>query len=55
MIINKRNPLEGGYVYWDQMKQGTGKKFIDWILDIGSDINRLFISIENIINRIQRK
>jgi len=46
MIINKRNPLEGGYVYWDQMKQGTGKKFIDWILDIGSDINRLFIDIQ---------
>ena len=46
MIINKRNPYEGGYVYWDQMKQGTGKKAIDWALDIGSDTNRLFIDIQ---------
>jgi len=46
MIINKRNPLEGGYVYWDQMKQGTGQKWADWALDIGSDTNRLFIDIQ---------
>ena len=46
MIINKRNPLEGGYVYWDQMRQGLGKKWADWILDIGSDTNRLFIDIQ---------
>ena len=45
MIINKHNPLEGAYVFWDQMKQGTGKKAIDWALDIGSDTNRLFLDI----------
>jgi len=46
MIINKHNPLEGGYVYWDQMRQGLGKKWADWALDIGSDTNRLFIDMQ---------
>ena len=40
-IINKLDPEKGLQVLTDQMKQGAGNKYLDFVLDIGSDTNRI--------------
>ena len=45
-IVNKRNPSEGYFIMYDQMKQGSGIPFVESGLDIGSDVNRIFIDVQ---------
>ena len=45
-IVNKRNPSEGYFIMYDQMKQGSGFPLVESGLDIGSDVNRIFIDVQ---------
>ena len=45
-IINKKNPKEGYFIMYDQMKQGSGFPVVESWLDLGSDTNRIFIDIQ---------
>ena len=45
-IINKKNPKEGYFIMYDQMKQGSGIPLVESGLDVGSDINRIFIDVQ---------
>jgi hypothetical protein len=45
-IINKRNPSEGYFIMYDQMKQGSGFPVVESWLDLGSDTNRIFIDVQ---------
>ena len=49
MIISKSNPKDGALVFYDQMKQGTGFRARDFLLDLGSDINRIFIDVRPLV------
>jgi hypothetical protein len=46
LIINKRNPSEGYFIMYDQMKQGSGVPLLESGLDIGSDVNRIYIDVQ---------
>ena len=50
MIISKSDPKTGAMIHYDQMKQGMGIRFMDFMLDVGSDINRIFIDIRPLYN-----
>ena len=43
--MGRRSPKHGFYSLMDQMKQGTGLKVAENILDIGSDTNKLYIDV----------
>jgi len=45
-IINKKNPSEGYFIMYDQMKQGSGMPGVESVLDLGSDVNRIFIDVQ---------
>jgi len=45
-LWKKDEPDYGFYVFTDQMKQGSGFKPLDFVLDSGSDTNRLYIDIQ---------
>ena len=45
-IVNKMNPSEGYFIMYDQMKQGSGFPLVESGLDIGSDVNRIFIDVQ---------
>jgi len=45
-IVNKRNPSKGYFIMYDQMKQGSGMPLVESGLDVGSDINRIFIDVQ---------
>jgi len=49
MIISKSDPTDGAMIFYDQMKQGTGFKALDFLLDMGSDINRIFIDVRPLV------
>ena len=48
MVINKKNPDIGYFILYDQMKQGSGIPILEYILDAGSDINRIYMDIHPI-------
>ena len=48
MVINKKNPDIGYFILYDQMKQGSGIPILEYILDAGSDINRVYMDIHPI-------
>ena len=43
--MGRLSPRRGFYLLMDQMKQGTGLKVAENILDIGSDTNKLYIDV----------
>jgi len=43
--MGRLSPKEGFYALVDQMKQGTGVKVAEDLLDIGSDTNKLYIDV----------
>jgi|TARA_R110002110_G_scaffold100828_1_gene256703 hypothetical protein len=48
-IINKLDPEKGLQVLTDQMKQGAGNKYLDFVLDTGSDTNRIYIDYRPLV------
>ena len=48
-LVNKLDPEKGLQVLQDQMKQGAGKKYIDFFLDTGSDTNRIYLDYRPLV------
>jgi hypothetical protein len=45
-LMRKSDPEHGLYVITDQMKQGSGLPMVEQFLDLGSDINRLYMDVQ---------
>lgn len=45
-LMKKSDPEYGFYVITDQMKQGSGLPMVEQFLDLGSDINRLYMDVQ---------
>ena len=44
-VAGRRSPAKGFYVLTDQMKQGSGVKLLEDVLDIGSDTNKVYMDV----------